>query len=264
MKRFFKLALFLLALYYIPKFCEKQTDGFTLLKIAPTLPFNKEWEVNNSLTAELPAIFSQRFYYLASGGQCFVFVSEDDQYVVKFFKHPRKNRMRKLLRDFRSYKIAFEHLARECGLIYLHLNKTSNLHCKAKVVDKLNIEHTIDLDDVEFIVQKRADLVANHLNKLLSQNEMAKAEEAIRSIYELILLRCKKGIYDEDAKIHRNFGFIGNQAVLLDVGRLKYDTRRLDPDVQKEDLRNITRRLEATLQTISPELASYLHELTHH
>src|ERR1700690_2519160 len=67
-----------------------RTTGFSLDKIASHLSYNPEWEVE-ALTERqrevlVQKVFSQAYYYLASGNQCYAFISEDRQYVLKFFK----------------------------------------------------------------------------------------------------------------------------------------------------------------------------------
>ncbi|NGX47200.1 MAG: hypothetical protein K1000chlam3_00572 [Chlamydiae bacterium] len=277
------LKLFFLALviYYVPRFCYDKTEGFALTKIHSNLVFEPNWDVKNG---PLPEVFDQKFSYLAAGGQVYAFVSEDGKYVLKFFKHhlrrlpfwlkilplpkhlatkrknQRKKRTAKLLRDFRSYKLSFENLMEETGLLYVHLNKTNSLRKTVRIVDKIGIEHKINLDQVEFVLQKKADLALSYFSNLIQEKKLSKAKDGIDSICELILTRCKKGIYDEDPRIHRNVGFIDGKAILIDVGRLKFDPRREDPKIQKEDLVKITRRLYTFLQKESPELAEYLEE----
>jgi len=276
-----RLILLALLIYYTPKFCYDKTDGFTLLKIQSS---DSIVETQPDAIPHLEEIFSQRFSYLGAGGQCYVFASEDGEYVVKFFKHhlrrlhplirmlplggkwakkredQRLRRLAKLDRDYTSYQLAYDELSDECGLVAIHLQKTNNLKTHARIVDRLNIEHKVNLDKVHFLIQKRGTLALEHLSHLIQKNQIQEAKEAISSICDLILDRSTKGIYDEDAKIHRNFGFLGNQAFLIDVGRLKPDARRKDKAVQKRDLLKITARLRSFLEKESPGLALYLDE----
>ncbi len=263
MKRFdqsIRLILIICSFVFAARLTKKATEGFTLLGIQSHYPFNPAWEIQNPL---LPNVFEQRFTYLASGGQCFAFLSEDGKYVLKFFKHQRrkKKQLKKLSRDYVSYKIAMEMLPIETGLLFVHLNKTDTLKKEARIIDKLGIEHHVDLDRVDFILQKRAEMTYPHLLHLVEKNDLAGAKEAIDSICALILSRCQKGIHDDDAKIHRNCGFIEGRAVIIDVGRFKMDPRRLDPKVQSADLIHCTEKLKSYLEEISPELAQYLEEV---
>ena len=273
--------LLALTAYYLPRFCYDKTDGFKIANIFDNLPYNANWEVKNPPLIEG---MDQKFSYLASGGQAYAFVSEDGKYVLKFFKHHLRRasplvrylplpsswrkkrslhiqkRRKKLIRDFNSYKLAMENLRQETSLLYVQLNNSSSLDQTVTIVDKLGIEHNIPLDKVGFVLQEKAELAFPHLLQLVQKDQIMKAKEAIDSILDLIISRCEKGIYDEDARIHRNFGFIGNKAILIDVGRLKLDPSRKDQQVQKQDLYKITRSLRLYLKDICPQLADYLQE----
>lgn len=276
-----KLCLFAYACYAIPRFCYDKTEGFTILKIHSNLPFSPEFQVENG---DLPDIFNQRFYYLNAGGQAYAFASEDGAYVIKFFKHhlrrlpiwlkilplpakyarqreeQRIKREKKLLRDFTSYKIAYELLPEKTGLLYLHLNKTNHLNQKIRIIDKIGIEHKLPLDEFEFVLQKKAKLTMTYFTDLIEKDDMLSGKKSIDSICELIKTRCQMGIFDEDPRIHHNVGFVEDKAILIDVGRLKKDPKREDPKVQRNDLFEITRKLQLFLNEKSPELAEYLKQ----
>src|SRR3989304_2311781 len=88
-----KVILFILAFMKISEFCEYKTDKFRLSRIFSNLKFNPKWEtapLSLEKKAKIKQILSQKFTYLASGGQCFAFVSEDGNYILKFFKHHRR------------------------------------------------------------------------------------------------------------------------------------------------------------------------------
>lgn len=280
-----KLALLVLLIWQLPKLCHKATDGFSLIHIASSLPYDPDWDVEGGSSEPLKAIFNQRFTYLNAGGQSYVFASEDGQYVLKFFKHYRMRlhplirilplpktlnqkrekqktkRLRKLVRDFTSYKLAFEQLPKETKLLFVHLNKGDNLKLKTTIIDRLNIAHTIDLDSHEFVLQRRAELAYPYIKRLVESGDIDKAKKAVESICQLITSRCEKGIYDEDAKIHRNVGFIDEEAILIDVGRLKLDPRRKNREVQKGDLKKITEPMVDFLEDLSPEVSQHLRRI---
>ena len=297
MKFFFfvlKLAFMIWAFFKVSAFCEKQTDKFRLSRIFSTLQYDARWETNSlsrTHQKDVEAILSQKFTYLASGGQCYAFLSEDGASVIKFFKHHRRTlptwikvlplpahlaqkrekrlqkKEGKLLRDFASYKLSFERLKQETGVIYVHLNKTEHLNRQLKIVDKLGIEHKISLDDVEFVLQQKADLVYPHIKALVKNNDQKGAQKAIRSIVDLIVSRCQKGVFDQDPRIHRNFGFIEGKALIIDVGRLVNDPERKKSEVYIKDLHKITIRFKAWLvkkhPTLVPILDQEIERVTH-
>ena len=157
-----KLSAFLILFYAISLFCEKETAGFSIRRIsaAPTLPFTNQGE-----TLATQEILKQPFHYLARGGQTFVFVSEDQKYVLKFFKNspnafvPLKKyhtkKIGKLMRDIEGYLLAFERLPEESGLIFLKLDTETPFDQTVTIVDKLGIQHELSLQKTLFVVQKK-------------------------------------------------------------------------------------------------------------
>ncbi|MBS0604354.1 MAG: hypothetical protein JSS60_04860 [Verrucomicrobia bacterium] len=273
--------------YFTSTFCNKMTDGFSVARIHSDLSFNPQWETAPLSTEgqkELELVFSQRFHYLGCGGQCFAFGSDDGNYVIKFFKHKirkpysyllqnslpgpldekRKRKLNKALlklnRDFTSYKIAYEELADETGLIYIHLNKGTSLNRSVFIVDKIGIEHRIPLDDIEFVVQRQAQLVHDRIEELMQKDDIPGAKRALHAILSVIVSRCQKGVFDEDPRIHRNFGFLGDKSIFIDVGRFIRDPARKDPAVYQKDLLQITKRFRCWLQETHPELVATLDE----
>ncbi len=287
-KRWLAILLSLICFYYLMLFCDAQTDGFSVARIHSDLSFHPEWEPAETQSKEiLDPIVGQTFHYLACGGQCFAFISEDRRYVIKFFKHKLRHPLStflkmhlpypweqkrlkklnkalfKLNRDFTSYKIAYEDLREETGLIFLHLNKGGNLNRSITIIDKLGISHTIALNDVEFVVQQRAELVYSYFNRLVKHDDLASIKAAMQSLFSLIVSREQKGIFDEDARLYRNFGFIDERPIFIDVGRFRRDLRYQDPILYKKDLEDIIGHfrdwLEETHPTLVPTLDTELN-----
>jgi len=283
--------LFGAALYYLALFCNQMTDGFSVARIHSDLPYNPSWEVPPPSTAEgqhaLARALSQNYHYLGCGGQCFAFGSEDGSYVIKFFKHKirkpysyllhaplpsflngvQRRKLSKihfkLSRDFTSYKIAYEDLPEETGVIYLHLNKGDSLQQSLRITDKLGIAHHIWLDDVEFVVQRQATLAYKHLAELMQKDAVAQARQSLHALVSTLVKRAQKGIFDEDPQIHRNFGFSNTQPMIIDVGRFIKDPSRKDPAIYRSDLYRITKRLRAHLEETHPQLVATLDEELH-
>ncbi len=252
-KIFSKLLLVLGIFLAVNRFCYVKTDGFALYKIVSPFAFNPHWEVPSQSTDGLQEIFDQPFHYLARGAQSYVFLSEDGRTVIKFFRlyHLRPPlwmtaltlpltlqpfRMGKMLekwqeldKNFQSYRIACEDLKEETGLLYLHLNKTSHLKKTLTLYDKIGVVHHIDLDQMEFLVQKRADLVYPTIDALVKTEGADAAKEAITSLLNLLYQRSQKGIFDKDPDICTNFGFIGKTPVQIDIGRFRRQAAPKNP-----------------------------------
>lgn len=233
---------------------EQRTDGFTVASISSSRKPNPAWEVHSlsqDERTELDKALSQKYRYLACGNQAFAFLSEDGRYVLKFFKQklfeppfPWKwlpsawlkegrrakkvwKKEDKLRRDFESYRMAFDELKEETGLILVHLNPTDWIGRNISISDKIHLEHSIPLDDFNFIIQRRADLVYPTIDRLMAEGNIIAAKEALSSILNLFASRCQKGIADSDPDLDKNFGFIDGHAVQIDIGRFTRNTAKV-------------------------------------
>jgi len=84
------ILLFGISALLTERFCRRQTDGFALSKMRSNLFFHSEWEVASLFPSEQEKVLSlldQKYHYYAKGAQCYVFLSKDQNYVLKFFRH---------------------------------------------------------------------------------------------------------------------------------------------------------------------------------
>lgn len=212
-------AVFALSAIVIERLCHRATDGFLIGHVQCELPYQKEWETERG-DKEL-SILTQNFHYMGKGAQTYVLASEDGKYILKLFKfHHLKNKQRELNTLLQSYKLAFEEAREETGLLAVHLNATSDLKRKISLVDKLGILHKIDADSTHFILQKRAQLVLPTLKELHAQGNLQAAKDALSSLLKLGKTLEKRKLYDSDAHLSKNYGFIESAPILLDCGNL--------------------------------------------
>lgn len=240
-----KVALFIGGFYVASQFCYKKTDRFTVQAIRSQRPYNAQWE-GRPLTAEeekeVRSALDLKYTYYGRGGQSFIFFSEGEKYVLKFFRqkvfktpfyldympslfsrYEEKKRWKKadkLERDFTSYKYAFNDLQDLTGVLYIHLNPTDHLKREVVLVDRLGIEHKIPLDGYDFVLQRKAFFVYDRINEAMVQGHPERAESAIAQIMHLIVERSRRGFHDRDPNVRTNCGFIGEKAIKIDVGRL--------------------------------------------
>lgn len=278
----FALSLFLIFFTYVNFI--KRTKGFCLKKIVSFHTYNPKWDIGpftEQQEALLDQIGSQPFHYLGSGKECYAFVSDDQELVIKFFKqkHMRtqsllslwpfslspylktlyqsKVQRRSHLRDktFGSYFIAYNHFPDRTGILYLHLNQTDTIKRKITLLPPKRGQLTLNLDSMEFLVQKRADRVFTYLDALLKENKIKEVKQAIGSILDLLITRSKSGISDFDNNCQRNIGFMEGRASLIDVGEF----RLMPPSYPtEEDFHAATDDLKKWLETRNSELADFL------
>ena len=225
-------------------------------------------------------LFSQPFTFLNSGLECYAFLSQDKQIVLKVFKHHyirqaelvaqllplpyfkkiRQDKIERMAKTFASCKIAYEELKEETGLLYMHLNKTSLQLPTITLIDRLDIKHQVALDGVQFMVQKRADLLDAILENNMAKYDLEGAKKHIHALVALIVDRCKKGVADRDPILDRNFGFLEDRAIVIDVGSFSKNPFLKHPQAYKRELFYETLPLRCLLTKRFPELLPAFEE----
>ncbi len=210
-------------------FTDQATWGFTVARLRTTQPLGPSRGVDPYL------ILKQKFYLKDQGGQSYVFISADEKYVLKFFKDmPRpwiplqnyqKKKLGKLIRTMNGYQLAFDRLREETGLLYLHLSPTKT-PLPTTLVDRLLIEHSIDLSSVYFVLQKRATPVSVFDESVLTQ------------VSALLQKRASVNIADHDPRLQSNLGWIDGQIGFIDPGRFIEDAHA-SADLPKKFLEHL-------------------------
>jgi hypothetical protein len=247
--RILTLLLFCISLRF---FYLLQQGDFEPAQVVSDLPNHPEWEFNEHPPLNL---LNQTFSFLGAGDQCYAFLGEDGTTVLKLLKHFDANGKRILDPVLESYKIAYQELREETGLLYLHLNKTDS-HILT-MIDKTGFLHQIDLGATEYALQKKVDaLIVPMLNQLRRNPEVLK--ERIHSLLSLIASRCSKGIADRDTAIHRNIGFLGHNAIALDIGSyFKNEELKKNP---YDEIARHTKRLVRWLRKHQPSLLPFYEQ----
>ena len=175
-----------------------------------------------------------------------------------------ERKQRKLIGVFNGYDLAFRENRQLSELIYLHLLRTESLHLKATVIDKIGLERTINLDDVVFLVQKKGETLRTRLRRLLNEQRIEEAKEAMAKILEMYISEYMKGIYDHDHGVLHNTGFIGDQPFHLDVGKLNQDGRMKEVEFYKKDFEHVVWKMDVWIKHCYledyPEFSCFLSE----
>ncbi len=262
----------------------KPTKQFAINQIISSHPYNPEWEVTTppEIVQFVNMLTQQPFYWLGKGFQATAFVSEDGDYVLKFFHQGRlkevpfkhnpigylfsqdfRGRMeeRKSHREeiFSSSKMAYEEFPEECGILFVHLNRTDNQIKGIKLHDFSGFSYRVRGDETCFILQKRAIYVLPTIKTLMLEGKVDEAKVRINQIFELLLGMAKKGFLDGDLALMRNnnVGFVENRAVYIDTGHI---TRRQHVNLKERMTFEFDVRvapLHDWLKVRYPELATY-------
>lgn len=266
----------------VARFCHHQTEGFRLTKVQSNFIEKMPVISTEADKAFIDALLQQKFIFLGRGLQSFVFASQDGEYVVKVFNNRYQRKIAlftffsyfpwighwakeqaayyqgKLIKTFNSYRIAFDEMKDKTALVYVHLLPTTDLSEKLTLVDKLNISHQLDPNQIGFLVQKRAKLAFPTLKEYVNKNDLEGAKHAISSLLDLFFWKWRHAILDNDPLIRTNYGFIDGDAVQIDVGPLSKGSDPLDQDQQRQEILRITSSLKFWLTENRPELIPFL------
>lgn len=288
---FIGLVLFGLArLYYV------LTDDFRLSNIAQEMPYQQAWELPAMTPSEeafVQKLLSQKYYYIGKGAQSYAFASEDDRYVLKFFKFkhlrpswfqemlpsigPLKDykekqtarKQRKLYGVFDGYKLAYDVDKEASGLHFVQLNVENNPQRTITVTDKIGLERTVELASVPFVLQDKGRTLRDVIRKLLVRGDVVIAQKRFNQILDMYASEYAKGIFDHDHGVMCNTGFVGDRPLHLDVGKLMRNMGMLQKDVARHDMMLVIASMEEwvkknfpdNFQAISDSLRQKVNEL---
>jgi hypothetical protein len=273
-----------IGVFHFVHWWEGRGAGFRLYKIQSTPAFDKRWEVACSpedLGLAREAL-SQPYHYLGHGFQVYAFMSEDGQYVLKFFRHQRlrlpkfvmalpsiplfdewrKSRILSLTRRqdhlFRSCKTSWDLARYETILLMVHLNITDGLYPTVTIQDLLGNTYPIELDSYQFLLQRRAQLIKPTLTALMKAGDENGAYRRIDQIFGLFLDCARKGIADTDGALVRkdNLGFFEDRAIYIDGGKLAPRKAALTKKAFVKDIKRLN-PLEKWLKAEYPTLGAY-------
>jgi len=274
LRRGINLTLFCIVFNTLEHFCHRKTDGFSLARIQ----FSDEEPQSDPPDPAIRRLLNQSYRYFGRGNQSYVFVSEDGQYVLKFFKYvhhaaplwtaktPLLNKFKpfslkkikkiawKRNRDFKGYKLAFDQFREETGLLSIHLHPSDNEYPTITIHDKFNIAHTLDLNNTPFVLQKRAVPAYTQFSRWVEKGEIEKARQGIDSLFKLCRQRLAKHLEDDDTNFYSNCGFVGESPILIDPGHFV-----LNPSLSAEpELQEVTLQLKTWFAKNHPPLVPYV------
>jgi hypothetical protein len=284
----FTFALFIGILSYANRMFFRQNNGFCIAFLYSSVQKNPEWELPMPTLEEktlINKILDQKFHYLARGCHCYAFVSEDQKYVIKFHHYPshirrfswayhpfsylfrdsrkkiKEHNLERLFTNLQSYKDSYSELKEETGLFFLHINRSDNLHLSVTLVDKTQTEYRVSLDDVTLILQHKAELIFPKLEKWIQKNEIDEVKKLISNVIQLIVTCSQKGYVNNDPDLLKNYGFLGDRAINIDVGDILKSEEMKRKEKYIPYIKSVTEVLRKRLENHPDLLAHFDSEI---
>jgi len=263
------------------------TDGFRIAHISSDFTFDPRWEtrqLSHKEQATVDEILSQDFTYLGKGCQSYVFLSEDGEHVIKFLKYQRfrpqfyfywlsfipavenslnyRLKKKKFKREnlFRSWRTAFDNLPEETGLVYVHLNKTSHLDKQLTIYDKVGLKYTLNIDDMEFLIQKKATMICPMLDTMMAEGKEKEAKTILSELIQMVTSEYHRGFADNDHALMQNTGVYHGKPIHVDVGQFVKDDAMRDPSLYYQELFNKTWKFRVWLKEKHPDLLAHIDQ----
>jgi hypothetical protein len=180
--------------------------------------------------------------------------------LLKYREEKMAKKLRKLDTFVRSWKVAFENLKNETGLVFVHLNKTTHLNKELILFDKVGLRHVVDLDRMEFCIQRKADMLCDTLLAFKSRGDLEGAKTLIVRLLDLLLSEYERGLADNDHALMQNTGVANGKPIHIDVGQFVQNERIKDRTVYEQELFTKTYKFKLWLKEAYPELAVFLDE----
>jgi len=279
--------LFVVVAVFIGIFAVRPKNGkdFSDAKISSNLSFNTEYAVPALFGEEKKSVLaalSQRYDYLGGGAESFCFLSADKNYVLKFFKmeyflpkawiemfpfslmkdnllkHYWERRSARLPRTFKAHKIAYEKLQGQTAVIYAHLNKSNDLKHSVVVRDEKGLEHVIDLDSKEFVLQRKATPAFKYVHERVAAADMEGAKSSITALMEFIVYRMREGYIDLDKGISSNYGFVDGKPMQIDLGHLVCNPSLCTHEKKLSEISRVKERLLRWARGYNAELCPHI------
>ena len=280
-KLFYLITLFVLLSFTLYLFL--LNDGFCKKNILKSLPFNELDHLSLSLEDRNLAslALSQPYTYLNCGSQCYVFKSQDNRFVLKFFKDKkwltkcilsklppfvfvnefRERRVarieRTLRRTLESSLVSFTIFKNETGTIYTNLSSKNQIGSQVTVTDRLGLTHVLGLSEIPFIIQHRAQPIDAYLLKQRKEGNLTEAKKAIDLLLKFKLDQSYKGFNDKDPHPIRNFGFLNNQVIEIDNGGFYLVDKKHFDSFYTHELQIFGEKLLVWLEKNYAELINY-------
>lgn len=261
-----KLSLLFVALCFVyggGRLYYALTDGFSTGNIKAHFAKDARWKTTPlplKRQSQVIQALNQEYTYLGKGCQAYAFASRDGRYVLKFFKYQRyrckpwidalaflplvdsyrqnKNLQKKAKLDkiFQAWKLAFEHLPDETGVLFVNLDRHPLNLPPVILCDKMGNRHAVNIDDYEFLLQRRATMLCPALADLMKEKKIDEAKGLLDNLLVMLLSEYARGFADNDHALMQNTGVVDGKPVHVDVGLFIHNPIVKDPAVYQKEL----------------------------
>ena len=269
----------LLSVFTVGQLIQFNSGGLKNYKI--TSPKHLLKVEDTHIETDINHILKQKFKYINKGCQTYVFISEDNKYILKLIrygkyknpfwsKHFKHNEFvnditshkKKLYKNsIHSYLLAKNYLKNQTKTIFINLYKTDIFKGHTiQLYDKLNRKFSCDLYNCAFIIQEKAQSFKDTLLTQKKANDSAGTRHILRSFLHMTLSYHQQNIENRDYNSLKNIGIVNNEAINIDLGSFYKNTKLQNKKILKAKIHNFSKYLKNWLKTNYPEGYKILKE----
>jgi len=249
-------------------------DGFSIRRC-------QVWDfgVSDGLSEESQIALKQTYSYLSRGHQCYAFVSEDGNYVIKIprtdryhtafwlnlFPEMKKERQENLSRResflLESFRVSYEELRDQTALLALHLGTSEDRGEKIRIVDRIGRKYVMPLNKTAFILQRKKPILMAEFQRALTEGRRDQARQMLQSFLHVVADRARLGILNKDPSFLRNFGFDGKIAFQIDIGSFYRVKGIFGREAYDKSIRETVGPVREWLATVDREMAESFDQM---
>lgn len=126
------------------------------------------------------------------------------------------------------------------------------------ITDKIGMKHDINIDDMEFLIQKRADMLCPTLLTFRDKKDLEGAKQQVDRLLAVIMSEYERGLADNDHALMQNTGVLNGSPIHIDIGQFIYNDVVKDPKVYKQELFTKTYKFRLWLNEEYSELLPHV------
>ena len=120
------------------------------------------------------------------------------------------------------------------------------------------MRHLLDLNQMEFILQKKATMWCTAIDELCATGQIDRAKGLIDNLLSMLLFEYHRGFADNDHALMQNTGVIEGRPIHIDTGQFIYNESMKRPKIYKQELFDKMYQMSLWLNTTHKELADHL------
>lgn len=112
----------------------------------------------------------------------------------------------------------------------------------------MGLRHELNIDDYEFMIQKKAQLLCPTLQQMMINGQVDEAKVLLDDLLSLVNAEYRRGLADNDHALMQNTGVAQGRPVHIDVGQFVFNPAIKEPSLFHQELFTKTHKFKMWLR----------------